>query len=501
LSTKEIERLESVAKGAKILLPATIIGTVLILAHDMLVNGLLSTAEYGVYMTCKRILQIGFLLSFVGLENAVIHFVSRARANKDSSTAKGAWRAAQGVSLAAGGVLAAALTIWAEPIGAMFQLGGGRELAIALRILAVTLPLASIRMMTTSASQGLLIMWPKAVILQILWPTVNILGVLWFSYFGNMGLEGVLWAYDLSMLAGAISGLIILLRQRPDFATPSRNTPLVARSVLGFALPLWVYTLVNAAYAWGDQLLLAGLGGMEAAGQYAPVATLAPLFGIGLTALNGIFAPVISRLHSKENHTELKNLYKVVSRWSLTLALPLCIGAMVAPGAVISVWPQGREEAHLALQIVALCCIPGVAVGSVNYMLIMSGHQIHVLWSGLPGVVVNIGLALWLIPTMGVTGAAIANGAALVFVSLVASVQVWYLVGAQPLSKSMWKPFMAAVPATVFGHYAAVYSSAWAGLLSVAFVGVIIAIVFFSALYVLGLEGTDRDVWRNSRSR
>jgi O-antigen/teichoic acid export membrane protein len=501
LDTEEKDRLGSVAKGAKVLLPATIVGTALILGHDMLVNGILSTAEYGVYTTCKRILQIGFLLSFVGLENAVIHFVSKARGSKNSSAARGAWRSAQGISLAVGGVLSAALVVWAEPIGALVQRDGGPELAMALRVLAITLPLASIRMLTTSASQGLLIMWPKAVILQLLWPAVNILGVVWFSIVGDRGLEGVLWAYDLSMLAGALSGLIILLRQRPDFAAPSLEATPVAKSIMAFALPLWVFTLVNAAYAWGDQLLLAGLGGMEAAGQYAPVATLAPLFGLGLTALNGIFAPVISRLHEEGEKAELHKLYKVVSRWSLTLGLPLCIGALVAPAAVISVWPEGREEAHLALQIIALCYIPGVAVGSVNYMLIMSGHQTQVLWNGIPGVVVNIGLAVWLIPTMGVTGAAIANGVALVLISLIASVQVWYLVGAQPISKAMWKPALCGLPAAVAGHYAASYCSDAPGLLAVAIVGLVIGVVFFACLYGLGLESTDRDVWKKSRVR
>jgi O-antigen/teichoic acid export membrane protein len=132
-------------------------------------------------------------------------------------------------------------------------------------------------------------------------------------------------------------------------------------------------------------------------------------------------------------------------------------------------------------------------------MLIMSGHQVHVLWNGLPGVAVNVGLAVWLIPTMGVTGAAIANGVALVFISVVASIQVWYLVGAQPLSRAMWKPIVAGIPAALLGNYAATFSESWAGLIAVGFVGVVIALVFSASLYLLGLESSDRHVWRQSR--
>ena len=74
------DHIGKVASGAGVLLPATLVGTILLLVHDMLVNGSLSTADYGLYATCKRILQIGFLLCFLGLENAVIHFVAKARA-------------------------------------------------------------------------------------------------------------------------------------------------------------------------------------------------------------------------------------------------------------------------------------------------------------------------------------------------------------------------------------------------------------------------------------
>ena len=499
----ESDNIEKVASGAGVLLPATLIGTVLLLAHDMMVNGSLSTEDYGLYATCKRVLQIGFLLCFLGLENAVIHFVAKARAVGSRESAIKSWQIAQAWSLAFSGALAGLLVLFAHPIAGLFGQGAEAPEALpwALRVLAICLPLASIRMMSTSASQGMLVMWPKALILWVLWPALNIAGVFAFTVLGGRGLEGVLWAYDLSMFFGALLGLWSLYRVDPGIVSRHPSAQVDKTAIWAFAAPLWIYTLVNGIYAWIDQLLLAGMRGMELAGVYAPVATLAPLFPIGLMALNGIFAPVISGLHARGEHQELERLYKLVARWSLILGLPVCVGALVAPEMVISVWPEGRIEAAPALQIVALTMIFPTAVGSVNFMLIMSGNQKAVLWNGLPGIAVNLILALWLIPDFGVRGAAIANGGALIAISVIACIQVKVLLGMLPFSKAMWKPFAASVPALVAGHYAANALQEPGGLLGVLGVGAVIALVYTSALLAFGVSEGDRELLQRFRRK
>jgi O-antigen/teichoic acid export membrane protein len=502
--SKDQDSMGQVAAGAGVLLPATLIGTVLMLLHDMLINGHLSTEEYGLYATSKRVLQIGFLLGFLGLENAVVRYVSQAHANDDSQQIRGAWRKAQAWSLGASAVLAALLVVFANPVAGFFDSGDQASALLpwVLRVLAICLPLASIRMMTTSASQGLLVMWPKALILQIAWPTLNILGVYFFTIRGDHGIEGVLWAYDLSMLGGAILGIWSLNRIRSDMLSPKQPGRMPSRTLWAFASPLWFYTIVNGIYAWVDQLMLAGMAGMEKAGIYAPVAILAPLFSIGLMALNGIFAPVIANLYARGERLELERNYKVVARWSLTLGLPLCAGALVAPEAVIGIWPAGRLEAVPALQVMAVGLVFPMAVGSVNYMLIMSGHQRHVLWSGIPGIFVNLGLAVWLIPKMGIAGAAVANAGALVFISAVAALQVWVLLGMHAFSMGMVQPLIAIVPAGLVGWWVNhQIEASLTGLPAVALVGLAIAIVFGACLAMLGFDEDDRKLFRRIRRR
>jgi len=506
LSEKESKKgnsIDKVATGAGVLLPATIVGTVLLLVHDMLVNGVLTNHDYGAYTTCKRILQIGFLISFLGLENAVIRFVASAKERGNNDEAVGAWQKAQIWSLGVGGVLAALLALFSNPLAGLFPDTGSQDtIAYALRGLAVCLPLAAVRMMSTSASQGLLVMWPKAIALQVAWPMVNIVLVGALCIVGDMRLGGVILAYDVSMLVGALIGLWSLKRIEPVMFRQRQMPAIDSRALWTFAAPLWVYGIVNAAYAWVDHLLLAKMEGLEAAGIYGPVATIAPLFAIGLMALNGIFAPVISGLHASNQRDEMVRVYRVVARWSLTLALPVCLGAMLVPGAVIGIWPNGHPDAELPLQIIALSYIFPVAVGSVNYVLIMTGHQRQVLWAGIPGIFVNVGLALWLIPDHGVVGAAIANGAALIFISAVACVQLWVLLRIHPFSVGMYRPLLAAVPAFLSGGAAAsTLPNSVSVFLVIALTGLSFALVYACVLWLLGVPSEDREMWRRFRKR
>jgi O-antigen/teichoic acid export membrane protein len=488
------QNVKTVARGAGVLLPATLVGTLLILGNEMLINGSLTTAEYGVYTTCKRVLQIGFLVAYLGMENAVIRFVSQGQADDDPAASAGAWRTAQAWSLGAGLLMGVFLWVFADPIGRFFDPDPTPYLPAALRVLAIALPLAAVRMLSASASQGLMVMWPKALILQIAWPLGVIVGVFALTVMGGQGLTGVLWAYDASMAVGAVLAVATLIYIRPSMVDLRVAGTGSTRALLTFAAPLLAYTMVHALYVWLDQLMLARLDGMEAAGIYGPVAILAPLFAVGVTALNGIFAPMIAQLHHQGKRDELGSLYRTVARWALVLAVPLCVGALVVPEHVIGIFPNGRVEAVPALQVLAIAYVPVVTAGGVNYMLMMSGHQRYVLYNGIPAVAVNLGLSAWLIPGWGPTGAAVANGAALLFNGALALIQIRWHLSIHPFSRSMGKPLVAALPAALAGLGVASVVSDLPSIVVVALVGLGIAPVYGAALVVLGLDEDDRVV-------
>jgi O-antigen/teichoic acid export membrane protein len=194
-----------------------------------------------------------------------------------------------------------------------------------------------------------------------------------------------------------------------------------------------------AAYTWADQVLLAGLRSAELAGVYGPVATLAPLFGVGLQAINSSFAPLIAQQHKEGRKDELRRLYRVVTRWSLYLAVPPVALCFALPELVLSLWPHGSPLAAPALRITALAQLFATGTGSVNYLLIMSGNARAVLWNGVPALVATLVLSLLLIPSLGPTGAAVAAAAAAVLANGLALWQVWRLLDLHPFDAAFFR--------------------------------------------------------------
>lgn len=414
------------ARGTGILLPATLLGNALLLGLDLVVNGALGNAGYGVFNAVTRVMGLAGFVVLLGMENAVIRYVARSNVAHGRSVAL---RAAVWVGVTAS-VLAALLiasapwtAVWVDP---------SPGTALALRIAAVSLPFAGLRMVGVAAAQGWGEVTPRAVLMFLLWPVAQLIGV---AALAGQGVAGVTAAYTGAMVLGAAGAGVYAVRaaRRAASAEGERaSRPTSSAELLAFAWPLWAQGILMALYTWADQVLLAGLRSAEDAGVYGPVARLAPLFGLGLGALNGVFAPMIAEKHAAGRTEELQALYRTVTRWALVIALPPAVLAFVRPELVLGLWPHGSAAASGALRVTVVAQLVCTAVGSVNYLLIMAGRERLVLWNAVPAVAVNVAASVWLIPGQGPMGAALANALAMVFANLLAFAQVRGALGITP---------------------------------------------------------------------
>jgi O-antigen/teichoic acid export membrane protein len=193
-----------------------------------------------------------------------------------------------------------------------------------------------------------------------------------------------------------------------------------------------------------------------------------------------------------------------VTRWALVLALPPVLVSVVVPEAVLGLWPHGSPEAVSALRIVALSSLGATLVGSVNYLLIMSGHSRNTLGNSIPATLLNLSLSLLFSPRYGATGAAIANGGALLAANGIGLYQVWKILQIHPFHRGLLRPMVAAVPAAAWmvgvGHLG------WGPWPTVGMAGAGGGLVFLGGISLLGLNAEDqqlvqRVVGRFRRSR
>ncbi len=195
---------------------------------------------------------------------------------------------------------------------------------------------------------------------------------------------------------------------RWKFAKPSFHLDLqLCRRLLIIALPFAAVAILTPISGQINTVILSlyrseAEVGWLAAGSM-PIGYLILLPGMFLQAI----FPVFARFYGSSK-TSLQMAYRYSFRYLLLLGVPLCIGTLATADQVISlVFGPGFEKAALSLKIssVPLFWMFGYANGAL--LNATGGQKIFAVVSGIVALI-NLFLALWLIPSYGYIGASVA---------------------------------------------------------------------------------------------
>jgi O-antigen/teichoic acid export membrane protein len=162
-------------------------------------------------------------------------------------------------------------------------------------------------------------------------------------------------------------------------------------------------------------ILVAGtLKGPGAAGVYSVVQNGAAVIVVFLVAANMPLAPAVARLHARRDPAQLERTTERIAWAGLLVSAPVCLGLALFPDLFLGLFGAGFKSGSTALTIVALGQLANAAAGPSGTVLIMTGHEISAVKAVGAGALVNLVLAVILVPIVGVTGSAIAFAASLV---------------------------------------------------------------------------------------
>ncbi|MGF1452298.1 MAG: oligosaccharide flippase family protein [Opitutales bacterium] len=186
--------------------------------------------------------------------------------------------------------------------------------------------------------------------------------------------------------------------------TPAPRVMLFAgsASLVGFS-----YLLAQHA----DKLMLGALSTDETVGIYSTAAVLALSLGLFHTAFVGIFMPVASDSHERGDHAELARGYLLVSRWATAISGSALLVLVAAGSWILSLFgPQfGTEDAFRALLILGAFYFSASFFGPTAAVLQMCGSARWESFNAIVFLGFNLALNFWLIPVLGVVGAAFAT--------------------------------------------------------------------------------------------
>jgi O-antigen/teichoic acid export membrane protein len=208
-------------------------------------------------------------------------------------------------------------------------------------------------------------------------------------------------------------GALQLRRASPAVLRSARASYLT-RDWLRASVPMMLIGGLWMANSYVGTLAVGALAGPRAAGVYSIVEKGAAVIVLVLVATNMPLAPAIARLHAAGDREGLERAVEQVARISFVISIPICAAFAIFPNIYLSIFGPGFADGSMALTVLALGQLVNAAAGPAGNVLLMSGQERVALRGVGAGLLVNLVLAVALVPPLGVTGGAIAFSLSLV---------------------------------------------------------------------------------------
>lgn len=494
LSAERAADVATVAKGGTVQIVGQVIHRSLAFVFTILAVRALGPAGFGLYQVVVQLLEFLSQLGLLGFNHAVVRFIARARVGADWAAVRGTIRVALIATAVASSVIVVATLIAADPIARAFGGSSTQEdrFAFLLRIGILFVPFFAFMQVFRYGTQAYKTMVPSVWTGNIVQPSLRLItaAVLLFS---GLGVTAVIAADVISMgLAAALS--VVLFRRILTHEERAASPRSEVGPMIRFALPQSGSALLGIQTLGLGVILLGLFSSNEQAGLFAIALALQGPADLTLSGVINIWSPMVTDLHDQGAIDRLDSLFKTITRWIATLALPVSVA--IAIEAEMFARILGGDEAAQAAPIVAILALGNVVytcTGPTASLLSMSGRPGINFIDSLVGVGLYSLLGWIVIARHGAVGMAWVHTAVTAAVSITRVVQGKLLVGVQPFGRSLLKP----VTGTVVG---VVVLFLWKSLapdnLPLRIVGLAIgAISYLAVLRVLGVDEEERYVW------
>lgn len=371
----------------------------------------LGPEKYGVYGFTLTLITLIAIPAQVGLPNLVVRETAKASATHDWAVMKGIWYWATRYVVITS--LALLVIMGAGLYFAGHYISGQRYEALIVALPLI--PLIALGNIRGAALRGLrrvvLGQLPEKVIRTVVLIFLVAM-VLSFSTWLELVFTAstALCLYLAAAATAFIVGSFLLWRARPEGVVSEPTIRIEAREWRRAVLPLALIAGVQVLNSNVDILFLGLLRSDEEVGLYRVVIQLGNLVVFGLTAINMVLHPYISRLHQQGNREALQRLTTTSARVILLLALPpVILFVFFGEWALTLAFGAEYKPAYVALALLSLGQLVNAGMGSVGALLNMSGHERDTMRGMLIAIVLNIMLNLLLIPPFGIEGAALAT--------------------------------------------------------------------------------------------
>jgi len=453
---------------------------------------LLGAQFYGFYTLGVAVVNGVHILSRFGMENGVVRYVAHYREHGDDARVRGTIVQALLITLSISLVLSVVMFFGAGLLSDLLP-KDAPYMATVLRAFAFVLPFFVFMSMTAWATQGFQTVTYAAYVQQLIRPGLFLLFV-GVCYVLGAGTIGVIAAYALSMFLAGLAGLYYLRKLFPPLFDRRAQTKFETKALFGVSVPMSITQGAQYLNNWSAILILGAFAAGSPVGIFNAAARTATFLTAVRFAFSGIFSPIISGLHARQDREEMGRLYKDVSRWIFTGAFVLFLVIVVFAPQVMSVFGASFGQGVTALIIVAVAQLYSSSVGPAPRMLAMTGNQNFAMIATSIAAVTGVVVSLILIPRFEILGAAIGMATAIITENTGTMAAVKWRLGFWPFNLAWLKPLAAgAIAATVTYAITLFVTLPGGPIPNVMVMGSFLGVLFLALLFLFGLSETDKE--------
>ena len=478
-SAAGVRDLAGVGRGSRLGLLGAGFSAVANFALVLVVTHGFGRRDAGLFFSVTAAFLVVEMLCRLGTDVGSVYFIARLRSLGDSGQIAAHLRVAlQPVVALCGAMVAAGLL----SSGWLARNVLGAEAGRMMQVLVIALPFAVVYDICLAATRGFGTVTASTLLERLLRPGMQLmlLGVV-VAFGGSTTVLAVAWSVPyLVLLPAALAVLAHLVRA--EGIAQLHGEPGIARTFWSFAAPRSVTGLAQALLQRLDVVLVAVILRPSDAAIYAAASRFLVLGQLGNQALAAPVEPRLSGLLAREDVNGAKDVYRMSTAWLVGISWPVFLLASIYAPTVMRVFGPGYSSGWPVVLTLCLCMLVASGVGLVDVVLIMAGRTTWNLANTLIALVVNVGLDLILLPSVGLVGAAIGWGAAVLLTNLIPLAQIHHLMKLHPFGRSVGISVVSALAA--FGAVAGgVRLALGPGFISLAAAGVIAVTLYAFLLF------------------
>ena len=432
------DKLSLIASESAIQFSGSIVRMLLFYGLTIILTRHLGPDHYGLWALSVSLQNILMLFVLLGMPKALYRFIAYYQGAGEQGKTKSLIVETLLFSFLLSIIMVIVLLI--APTSILDQVFREAGIAQLLRVIALGTPFYALLLLLSSCYIGF-----KRVRYQVLtegigWPLVQLLFAL-IVFMGLLGkasdVEVWTWAYVGALAVASSMSLLLFARKVWPGLSSVQRVSLEHRAIVSYAWPLTVNAALVLASGQVDLLLLGLLGSARDVGIYRVYLYFIMPLQFVITAFAQIYQPVVTELIAQKNLAEVASIFKRVARWTFQITMFLALAIfMLGKPLTQALFGEEYLVAPIALSILAGGMVLDASVGPTLMTLEAFGRSRLVLFNSLLVVALQIGFAYFLIPRLGLVGAAIARAVAVFLANYIRLFQVWLLYRLSPFTSS-----------------------------------------------------------------